>query len=142
MHGVVQTRDSSCHQSAKVHAIECEDASACCVLHAYLKQVSHYPSSSPKGSGPNLSARLGEEEQEQEQEQERDTRRGADGCSPLCRNGPSKGKARRAFQSQPIGQSLLQAVVDATSLVPKPGISREPGLCGTSALSDCSCWCA
>lgn len=60
----------------------------------------------------------------------------------MCRNGPSKGKPRRAFQSQPIGQSLLQAVVDATSLVPKPGISREPGLCGTSALSDCSCWCA
>lgn len=34
----------------------------------------------------------------------------------------------------------VQAVVDATSLVLKPGISRGPGLCSTSALSDCSCW--
>lgn len=113
---------------------------AACCTPRYLKRVSYYPFSSPKGSGSNGIGKargvgVGRGGGERHKKRSR-------WCSPLCWNGPSKGKARRAFQSQPIGQSLLQAVVDATSLVLKPGISREPGLCGTSALSDCSCWCA
>jgi hypothetical protein len=63
-----------------------------------------------------------QEEEEEEQEEEKMV-------FPFRWNGPSKGKARRAFQSQPIGQTLLKAVVDATSLVLEPGISREPGPC-------------